>query len=864
MGRVQSRDSGAVRPVIRSRAILILALMAGLAAHFHALGQDAPVYAGKPVHEVLEELRALGAPLVYSTSLVPPTLHVAREPQSADPLDIAREILSDHGLTIEQSGGAWLVVRGASAAVASPPVGGAIALTVFAAGSGVPPADAIVQLDPPRGSSVVVAAGRAEFAAVAAGKHLLSVAAPGFLAQRASVVVASGATAQVTVTLPPMAPRLDEVTVTASRYDLRADAQPSTSHFTQQQIESLSYLGDDALRVAHRLPGVATNDFSARSHVRGGDVDEMTVMLDGMRINEPFHLRDYQAVFSAIDQRIVSGEQVYSGAFPAEYGDALSGLTVMDRVEPTEGLHTELGLSLLYTSILSSGTFADGRAQWLVSARRGNLDKLVDDERGEPSYQDEFVHVATALGSKHKLAFNAIGFGDDISLRPSNSSEDREAGVTDTSTRQLWLTLDSEWRPGLSSRTFLYQTSFDTDRHGDVTNLNEMVGVADDRRRLDEAGVKQDWRLDASSRHLATFGFEVKRGDARYDYASTVRWLGVLATLEPTPSRSFSAAPAPSGDTYAAYVSDRWRITDQLIADLGLRWDEQTYLPPGADEQVGPRASLLYRLDGQTDLRIAHGKFFQSQGLADLQVEDGVVDFAPAQHASSTIVGIDHRFPDGLAVRAELFEKTTHGARPRYENLFDPLVLLPELRPGRVRIAPERGEARGLEVLLSATHPFSWWLGYSFAHADDVIDGQNVPRSWDQRDALNAGITHDVGPWTLSAVLNAHTGWPATTLSLVPSNAPNAVDGVVAVPGSRNAERLGATGRVDFRAGRAYAVGAGSVRVFAEVTNLTGRENVCCLRYEQADTPIGAPPELAVEARNGLPFTVNLGALWQF
>jgi hypothetical protein len=84
------------------------------------------------------------------------------------------------------------------------------------------------------------------------------------------------------------------------------------------------------------------------------------------------------------------------------------------------------------------------------------------------------------------------------------------------------------------------------------------------------------------------------------------------------------------------------------------------------------------------------------------------------------------------------------------------------------------------------------------------------------------------------------------------------------VPGPRNAERLGTAQRVDFRASRTYAAGAGSVRVFAEVTNLTGRENVCCLRYEQADTPIGAPPELAVEPRNGLPFTVNLGALWQF
>jgi hypothetical protein len=848
---------------MRSRAILILALMSGLMAHSQALGQQAHAYAGKPVHEVLDGLRALGAPLVYSTSLVPPALRVEHEPQSAEPLEIAREVLTEHGLALERSGGAWLVVRGASAGIASAPAAGAIALTVAAEG-GAPPADAVVQLDAPRGPSAIIAGGRTQFPSVAAGKHLLSVSAPGFLAQRASVVVAAGATADVAVVLPPMTPRLEEITVTASRYDLRADAQPSSSHFSQQQIETLSYLGDDALRVAHRLPGVATSDISARSHVRGGDVDEMTVMLDGVRINEPFHLRDYQAVFSAIDQRIVSGEQIYSGGFPAEYGDALSGLTVMDRVEPTERLHTELGLSFLYTSLLSSGTFADGRAQWLVSARRGNLDKLIDDERGEPSYQDEFVHVATALGAKHKLAFNAIGFGDDISLTPANSSGDREHGFTDTTNRQLWLTLDSEWSPKISSRTFLYESNLHTERHGDVADANEIVGVADDRRSLDSHGVKQDWRWDASSRHLATFGFEVENGDARYAYSSAVQWLGVLATLEPTPSRAFSASPAPSGGTYSAYVSDRWRITDRLIADLGLRWDEQTYLPPGADEQVGPRVSVLYRLDGQTDLRVAYGEFFQSQGLADLQIEDGIVAFAPAQHASSTIVGVDHRFPDGLALRAELFEKTTHSARPRYENLFDPLVLLPELRPGRLRITPDRGESRGLEVSLSATRPFSWWLGYSFAYADDVIDGEDVPRSWDQRNALTAGVAHDVGPWTLSAVLNVHTGWPVTTLSLVPSSAPNAVDGVVAVPGPRNAERLGTTRRVDFRASRTYAAGAGSVRVFAEVTNVTGRDNVCCLSYEQADTPIGAPPALSVEARHGLPFTINLGALWQF
>src|SRR5262249_7854105 len=149
------------------------------------------------------------------------------------------------------------------------------------------------------------------------------------------------------------------------------------------------------------------------------------------------------------------------------------------------------------------------------------------------------------------------------------------------------------------------------------------------------------------------------------------------------------------------------------------------------------------------------------------------VGFAPAQRAAHTILGVDHRFPDGLALRAEVFRKTTHNARSRFENLYDPLELLPELRPGRVLVAPERGDSRGLEILLSAERPFSWWLGYSFARADDVIDGETVPRSWDQRHALDAGVAHDFGPWTLSAVTNLHTGWPTTTLALVPSSAPN-------------------------------------------------------------------------------------------
>ena len=60
--------------------------------------------------------------------------------------------------------------------------------------------------------------------------------------------------------------------------------------------------------------------------MRGGAANELAVLLDGMRLFEPYHLRDFQGVFSVVDQRIVDSVAVHAGGFPAAYGDALSGL----------------------------------------------------------------------------------------------------------------------------------------------------------------------------------------------------------------------------------------------------------------------------------------------------------------------------------------------------------------------------------------------------------------------------------------------------------------------------------------------------------------------------------------------------------
>ena len=68
----------------------------------HAAQPDADErrYAGRPVIDVLLDLREPGLDFIYSSELVPSTLRVAEEPRSRGSLQIAREILAAHGLSL--------------------------------------------------------------------------------------------------------------------------------------------------------------------------------------------------------------------------------------------------------------------------------------------------------------------------------------------------------------------------------------------------------------------------------------------------------------------------------------------------------------------------------------------------------------------------------------------------------------------------------------------------------------------------------------------------------------------------------------------------------------------------------------------
>ena len=68
--------------------------------------------------------------------------------------------------------------------------------------------------------------------------------------------------------------------------------------------------------------------------------------------------------------------------------------------------------------------------------------------------------------------------------------------------------------------------------------------------------------------------------------------------------------------------------------------------------------------------------------------------------------------------------------RPRFENLYDPLGIIPEFQPDRVALLPESAQAAGLELSLEYTGArLDGWLSYTLARATDRIAGADEPRS---------------------------------------------------------------------------------------------------------------------------------------
>ena len=652
---------------------------------------------------------------------------------------------------------------------------------------------------------------------------------------------------------------LEEVVVTASQYNLARNAPEARTFLSQQELRSLPKLADEPLRAVHRLPGAASNGLSGLAHIRGGEENETQILLDGMPLQEPFHLKSFFSPVSLLDAEIVGELDVYGGGFSVDYGGRMGAVVDARSVDPAADSRYALGLSLFHVNGLAGDTFAGERGRWLASARRSNLAAALsvgNSDLGEPNYVDTFLKAEYDLGANTTLAAHALFAQDRIEL---NDSDQTIFSRTVDRNAYLWATVEHRWSNEISSHALLGWTSSDNDRSGSVDIPGEQVGTLLDIRDSDSVLLKVELEQGNDSLRWRA-GLDAAMRTATYRYTSNLETAAGFPFPEsPAEAIARDAQAQPDGFETGAFVAARWRVSNALTSEIGLRWDNQTYDPAGSSNQLSPRVNLLYDVSPATQLRASWGRFYQPQGIDELQVEDGIETFFKAQRADHFILSLEHAFTDSVSARVEAYTKDYDRLRPRFENLFDPLVLLPELGTDRVAVAASASTVNGIELLVHdrSAQPWAWWLSYALSRAEERVDGANIPRSWDQRHSVNGGVSWTQGPWELALAGTWHTGWPTTPVSLAPGSTTSVV------VGERNSARFEPFRSLDFRAGYTFELGDTELLTFIELINTLGQKNPCCVEYTVLDPGTGGAA-LRQDFDYWPRFVPNIGVLWKF
>jgi TonB dependent receptor len=783
-----------MRSSLRRGAIVALAVLA-LGSGLDGLAAEER-FRGRLLAEVLEELRARGLSLVYSSAVVTAGLLVTVEPRSRRPRAVLDEILAPLGLAAREG---------------------------------------------PAGSLLIVAA--------PAGGEVIG---PGGAGERVQAE-------------QPMPRFVDEIVVTPGKLSIVREEQTALRSLGDRDAVLVPSIGGDLSRVIELLPGVAAADHSAAFHLRGSQPRDVALVLDGLELYEPFHLASFQAPFSLVDAGIVDRIDLFAGGLTADFGDRHGGFVKLSTWVPQEP-----GRARLEAGSLNS-RFAYGAAgpdrSWLVSARAWYPEALRDtmelgEEGLDPRFVDAYAKVSRDLSPRTSVSVHGLFASDRLEF-----SEPEEAESVDyrNGDRYLWLRTLRTWSPALISETVLAGGRLSRSRQG-ISEPEDLQVAVSDRRVVETVGLRQDVAWELSGSHLLRAGLDVRRLAAEYRY------------LRETGADLTSRELDPAGTSVGLYLTHRASLAPSLAAELGVRWDRQTHsgVANTGKDQLSPRLNVLWRPGAGSpgsrgsELRLGIGRFYQSERIHELRIEDGETAFAPAELSRQVELTWQQELPRGLRLRLDAYDRRLSRLQPRSENLFNPIELFPETEADRILVRPESARLRGAELLLQtdAGRPLHGWASYAWSRARDRVDGRAVPRSWDQPHAWKWLVGYrpggDPNTWLLALSGTVHTGWPTTPVRAEPTVLPDGSVRVDRVPGPRNSARYPNYGRLDAKASRAFAVPRGRLRLEVEVVNLTDRRNACCVDEILLETAPDGSPVVRRELDFWLGITPSLRLSWDF
>lgn len=678
---------------------------------------------------------------------------------------------------------------------------------------------------------------------------------------------------EVNFALQEQAELLEEIVVKASPFRKTEESPVSLRTIGVAEIQRNPGGNRDISKVVQVLPGV-TSGVAFRNDliIRGGAANENRFYLDDVEVPNINHFATQGAgggPVGLINVNFIREVDFYSGAFPANRGNALSSVF---QFKQRDGRNDRLGGTFM-VSATDIGATLEGpigeKTTFLASARRSYLQLLFKalELPFLPTYNDFQVKVKHKIDQQNELTFIGLGAVDQFKLNlDANETEDQQFLLAQLPVSPQWnytnglvykrYRSDGFWtfvlsRNMLNNESEKYLNNDDSSEEN--LSLRYRSQEIENKFRAEDVRQLGDYKI----------GYGVNYEFDKYNNRTFNRIFTTAGAQEVNYASEFDM------HRYGLYgqVSRKW-VDDRLVLSVGVRFDGNTYSDEMRNplEHASPRLSASYAISPSIAVNINTGIYYQlpAYTLMGYQ-EDG--KFINKENGLDYLQ--NYHMVGGLEWNTASNSKITlEGYYKGYQNY--PLLLRDSLTlanlggdfgvVGNEPAVPfADGRAYGIEFLFQQRLYKGFYGIFSYTLGRTEFQDKNreyVPSAWDTRHIANLAVGKRFNNnWEIGVNWRFQDGLPFTPFSQTSNLVVNWERNARAIPDYNllNTERRQAFSAIDLRVDKKWFFDKWSLNVFLDIENITGAavsdiQLILDRPLDESGNPIGEPTVINPDA----------------
>lgn len=421
------------------------------------------------------------------------------------------------------------------------------------------------------------------------------------------ILIGSAKEVELTISLTEALNQLDEVILVAPTDNINPNnklATVSARSFSVEETKRFPASVSDPGRMALSFAGVTNSDDTSNEIIiRGNAPNQLLWRIEGIEVPEPNHFSEEgysPGNVSLISSNMLGKSDFFTGAFPATYGNALSGVFDINlRNGNNEKGEYAFQFGVLGTDLTAEGPFSKNyKGSYLINYRYSTialLNQIVDVTPGStPTYQDVSMKLNLPLGEKTNLSIWGIG---------GISDEDEDPEVNDDfSSEEIFKS--KTYMTGLTLTHFLKNNDKFEGRISYSGNASDFVFEEENSATGDTFGDSDILRNSALRLSLDY----TKKINARTTINTGV--IGSFLNYDVLTTETFNNQTRDvvredgKGSMGQVYVQTKYRFSTDFSATVGLHG---TYFSVNKDVALEPRLGFEWKMDPKHTLSTGFG-----------------------------------------------------------------------------------------------------------------------------------------------------------------------------------------------------------------------------------------------------------------